>query len=108
MVAFGAAQSISGISPIAGQAGDVVKINGSGFPTMMVVKFGPNRASVLASTATQLTVQVPNGQPLGPTSVTVGGSPGRSFITIDPSKISLPAHPPTACLGHNRLYGQVL
>src|SRR5260370_10178618 len=105
MVAFGAAQSISGISPIAGQAGDVVKINGSGFAATMVVNFGPKRASVLASTATQLTVQVPNGQPLGPTSVTVGGSAGRSFITIARSKIALPSNPPAACRGTTGLDG---
>jgi hypothetical protein len=90
-----AAPTITGIAPPVGQAGDIVTITGAGFsgdPKQNIVKFGPNRAPVLASTAATLTVQVPNGQPLGPTNVTVSiGAPslgrglnntrGKVFVT---------------------------
>ncbi len=96
-----AAPSISSISPIAGHAGDVIHINGTGFdPTLAnnIVKFGPNRAPVLAATATQLTVQVPNGQPLGSTTVSVSGVSGPKFLTAASSKIaSIPPNPAAQC-----------
>src|SRR5207344_204528 len=62
---------ITGISPPLGRPGDILTINGSGFdsdPAKNVVRFGPNRAAVLTATPTQLIVQLPNGQPLGPAS----------------------------------------
>jgi RHS repeat-associated protein len=102
LINLAAAQSITGITPFTGQVGDVVTINGSGFPTSLgqiVVKFGPNRAPLLTATATQLTVRVPHGQPLGPTSVTVNDSSGRAFITTTRSKIALPPNPAAACQG---------
>jgi hypothetical protein len=45
--------SITDISPPAGHPGDGVQINGTGFgatPSANVVRFGPNRAAVLAAT----------------------------------------------------------
>ncbi len=100
LITFAAAQSITGITPFTGQAGDVVTIHGSGFPAnpaQATVKFGPNRAPVLTATSTQLTVQIPYGQPLGPTSVTVNGSSGRAFITTTRSKIAVPPNPAAGC-----------
>src|ERR1041385_275783 len=70
------AASVTGISPALGHPGDVIQVNGSGFdtnPSNNVVRFGPNRAPVFSATAVQLIVQVPNGQPLGPTVVSVNG-----------------------------------
>jgi len=102
LISLAAAQSITGITPFTGQAGDVVTINGSGFPAnpgQATVKFGPNRAPVLNASPTRLTVQIPYGQPLGPTSVTVNGSSGRPFITTTRSKIALPPNPVAGCQG---------
>ena len=98
-----AAATISSISPPIGHAGDVVQLNGSGFDTNSsndVVRFGPNRAPVLAATSTQLTVQVPNGQPLGPTTVSLNGANGPRFTTVTNTKIaSIPPNPAAACSG---------
>lgn len=69
-----AAPTLSRITPFYGQPGDVVTITGNGFavdPGQDIVRFGPNRAAVLSANATQLVVQVPNGQPLGTTRLTV-------------------------------------
>lgn len=95
-----AAPSISRIAPFYGQPGDIVTIQGSGFgadPAMINVRFGPNRAAVLSATPTALTVQVPHGQPLGNTNVTVDGSNSVRFITRLRSKIVRPPNPPRAC-----------
>ncbi|MBI1927158.1 IPT/TIG domain-containing protein [Candidatus Poribacteria bacterium] len=95
-----AAPTITQITPFSGQPGDVVTIKGSGFstdPTQNEVRFGPNRAAVRSATATQLTVQVPTGQPLGTTNVTVtfgGTSNSKPFICIMRSKIVTPPNPP--------------
>ena len=97
-----AAPTISRIAPIAAQPGDVVTITGSGFnpdPSQINVRFGPNRAPVLSAIAMSLTVQVPNGQPLGSTRVTVDGSNGLTFITIVRSKIPTPPNPVAECQG---------
>src|SRR3954451_13396334 len=75
--------AVNGISPAFGHPGDVVTLSGSGFnPNAAdnVVNFGPNRAPVLSASPTQLTVQVPNGQPLGPTTVSVNS--GLSSTTV--------------------------
>lgn len=72
-----AAPTLTRITPFFGQPGDIVTITGSGFSTdsaQNIVRFGPNRAPVLSASSTQLTVQVPNGQPLGNTNVTVAPS----------------------------------
>ncbi len=95
-----ATPTITQITPFSGQPGDVVTIKGSGFstdPTQNEVRFGPNRAVVRSATATQLTVQVPTGQPLGTTNVTVtfsGTSNSKPFICIMRSKIVIPPNPP--------------
>ncbi len=92
-----AAPTISQISPALGQPGDVVTITGSGFganPAQIDARFGPNRAPVLSASGSSLSVQVPNGQPLGPTKFTVDGSNSLSFITIVRSKIVIPPNPP--------------
>jgi IPT/TIG domain-containing protein/uncharacterized protein DUF6531 len=97
-----AAPTISRIAPFSGQPGDQVTITGAGFnpdPTQIDLRFGPNRAPVLSSTGTTLTARVPNGQPLGPTQVTVDSSNARSFITIARSKIVAPPNPAAQCEG---------
>ena len=96
-VSVAAAVTVMGIVPPLGHPGDVVKINGSGFDLTAsnnIVRFGPNRAAVLSATATQLTIQVPNGQPLGPTIVSVNGTSGPRFITTTNAKLAdVPANP---------------
>lgn len=81
-----AAPTLTRITPFFGQPGDVVTITGSGFaidPGQNIVRFGPNRAAVLSANATQLVVQVPNGQPLGTTNVTVElGGPAQGRVTL--------------------------
>ena len=96
------AATLTKLSQPIGQPGDVITITGAGFstdPSLNDVRFGPNRAPVRSASSTQLVVQIPNGQPLGPTSVKVsiqGGPPsnGVSFITTMRSKIVLPPNPP--------------
>jgi RHS repeat-associated protein len=95
-----AAPTITGISPPVGQPGDVVTISGSGFganPAALIVQFGPNRAPAITATPSQITVQVPTGQPLGPTTVTVSGSNTVSFVAAYRSKIPLVPNPPRKC-----------
>src|SRR5262249_53296915 len=95
------AATTGGISPAFGHPGDVVQISGSGFdpnPSNDVVRFGPNRAAVLSATSSQLTVQVPNGQPLGPTIVSLNSVTVGTFFTVTNAKIaSLPANPVAGC-----------
>ncbi|MVM29241.1 cell shape-determining protein MreB [Spirosoma sp. HMF4905] len=55
--------AITSFSPTSGKAGDVVTITGTGFnasTTGQTVSFGTTAATVLAATATNLVVQVPN------------------------------------------------
>lgn len=62
------------------------------------MRFGPNRAPVLSATPSVLTVQVPNGQPLGPTIVSVDGVGGPTSYTVAGSKIGyLPPSPVAVC-----------
>src|SRR5262249_45283421 len=94
------APAITRITPPVAQPGDVVTIAGSGFgtnPALLNVRFGPNRAPALTATATQITVQVPTGQPLGPTQVTVSSSNSLSFVAAARSKIPLVPNPPARC-----------
>ncbi|MGO9272697.1 MAG: DUF6531 domain-containing protein [Terriglobia bacterium] len=95
---LGFAQSVNSITPAFGHPGDVVVLGGSGFDSSDVVQFGPNRAPVLTA-GTDLTVQVPSGQPLGPTIVSVNGSStGLTFHTVANSKIAdVPPNPVAAC-----------
>jgi len=96
------------ILPPVGQPGDVVTITGSGFgtnPATLNVRFGPNRAPALTASPTQITVQVPNGQPLGPTQVTVSSGSASSgnasnaltYITASSDKIPLVRNNPLVC-----------
>src|SRR5215472_19219162 len=97
------AASITSVVPALGHPGDVLQINGSGFDTNAsndVIRFGPNRAAVFSVTSTQLMVQVPNGQPLGPTIVSLNGVSGPRFTTVTNTKIaSIPPNPAAACSG---------
>src|SRR5262249_18488214 len=80
-----------------GRPGDIITITGSGFslePSQIDVRFGPNRAPVLTSTAEALTVQVPNGQPYAPTQVSVDGSNTLLFNTASNAK----PPPPNVCM----------
>ncbi len=107
-----AAPTLTRISPFFGQPGDIVTITGSGFSTdatQNIVRFGPNRAAVLSASETQVVAQVPNGQPLGATSVTVrlstsaqngptaSTSSSLTFQTRVTSKIPIPPNPPKCC-----------
>jgi RHS repeat-associated protein len=96
-IGLAAAPVVNGVVPPLGHPGDVVKINGSGFnttPSQNLVLFGPNQAAVLSATPTQLTVQVPNGQPLGPAKVSVNGASGPTFNTATNTKLAnIPPNP---------------
>ncbi|HKV33738.1 MAG TPA: RHS repeat-associated core domain-containing protein [Pyrinomonadaceae bacterium] len=113
VLTISAAPILTRITPFFGQPGDIVTITGSGFSTAAaqnVVRFGPNRAPVLSASPTQLVVQIPNGQPLGATNVTVElGTPpaasvsmsqasnSLSFQTSYKSKIITSTNPPKCC-----------
>jgi hypothetical protein len=84
-----AAPTINRITPTLGRPGDIVTVTGSGFsldPSQIDARFGPNRAPVLNSTGTALTLQVPNGQPYAPTQVSVDGSNSLLFNTASNTK----------------------
>ncbi len=95
-----AAPTISQIIPFRGQPGDVVTIRGSGFdtdPASNDVRFGPNRAAVRSASPTELSVQIPPGQPVSFTNVTVSDPTGAtsnswSFLLYSGSKIVLWGH----------------
>jgi RHS repeat-associated protein len=73
---------------------------GSGFgsnPALLNVRFGPNRAPALTASPTQITAQVPNGQPLGPTQVTVSSSNALTYIAASSDKIPLNPNTPFVC-----------
>lgn len=112
LTVISATPTLTRITPFFGQPGDIVTITGNGFatdPAQNIVRFGPNRAPVLSASATQLVVQVPNGQPLGTTNVTVSPSVSAqssvsadisnslSFQTSVKSKIPTPPNPPKCC-----------
>jgi len=100
------APGLTSVTPAAGQAGYVVTLNGSGFDSNgqnNVVQFGGNQASVISATTTQLIVAVPNGQPPGPTTITVAVAGQTSgilrFLTIATQKIaSVPSNPAAGCV----------
>jgi hypothetical protein len=87
---------ITRVTPAFGQPGDVVTVTGTGFqPAAGAVnaRFGPNRAPVVSASPSEVKVQVPNGQPLGGTRLSIDGSNGLSFNTILQSKIPTPPSP---------------
>ncbi|MDP3392399.1 FG-GAP-like repeat-containing protein [Sediminibacterium sp.] len=69
---------ITSFTPLSAKPGDVVTITGTNFnttPANNIVFFGATRATVTASTATQLTVTVPAGATYGPiTELNTGSS----------------------------------
>ena len=77
VVFFGGAfgqPTISGFNPLSGPIGTTVIITGTNFsslPSNNFVRFGYIQATVIAASATSLTVQVPRGATLLPISVTV-------------------------------------
>jgi len=83
---------IASFNPNSGPVGTTVTIQGANFgptPADNIVLFGTAQASVISSTATQLTVIVPTGATTQPITVTVNGLTtisGTSFtITAPPS-----------------------
>jgi PKD domain/IPT/TIG domain/FG-GAP-like repeat len=73
--------TITSFTPTSGAVGSTVTITGTGFNTTAannVVYFGGAKAAVISSTATQLTVTVPDGSTRGPISVTTGGATALS------------------------------
>ncbi len=73
---FLAAQRITSFTPASGRVGTTVTITGTGFDPAAgnnIVYFGATKATVIAATATQLTVKVPVGATYQPFSVTKGG-----------------------------------
>ncbi len=83
--------TITSIDPVTARAGETVTITGTGFSTdrtLNSVKFtGPVSAVVSAATATQLTVEVPEGAGDGTITVTVGEKTATSSqsFTLDTS-----------------------
>lgn len=77
IVFFGGAfgqPTISGFNPLSGPIGTTVIITGTNFsslPSNNFVRFGYSQATVIAASATSLTVQVPRGATLLPISVAV-------------------------------------
>ena len=84
---FGAPPVIASFSPLAAAPGETVTILGSGFSTVPAnntVFFGSSKTSVLAASASSLTVTVPTGSAFTPISVAVGGLSAysdKSFLT---------------------------
>lgn len=73
--------AITSFTPEAAAIGTAVTITGSGFSPVLsdnVVKFNGTAASVTAATATQLSVNVPQGATTGKISVTVSGLTGTA------------------------------
>ncbi|MEP6676033.1 MAG: FG-GAP-like repeat-containing protein [Ferruginibacter sp.] len=81
--------SISSFTPVAGKVGDTVSITGNNFSTTAtdnIIFFGAVKATVLSSTATNISAKVPPGAGYNPISVTVNGLTGygKSFdVTFD-------------------------
>lgn len=84
-------------SPISGQTGSAVVINGINFsstPANNIVYFGDVRANVSTATNNLLNVTVPSGANYKPISVTVNGKTGFSkipFIITQPNPINITA-----------------
>ena len=80
--------AIQNVSPLSGPTGTVVTIAGANFnPTASsnIVFFGAVQASVLAATATNLTVTVPVSATYAPVTVTVGGLTARANLFFLPT-----------------------
>jgi hypothetical protein len=80
--------AVTGVSPVTGNVGATVFVNGSGFsttPANNAVTFGASSAAVVAATATTLTVQVPAGATYAPVRVSVGGLSGDSPLPFIPT-----------------------
>ena len=79
--------TITSFTPISGAVGTSVTITGTNFSTIAannIVYFGATKATVTATTTTQLTVTVPAGVTYQPITVTVGGLTAYSskpFVT---------------------------
>ena len=72
---------INSFTPAAGPVGTTVTITGSNFDPVAannIVYFGAVKATVIAATATSLTVTVPTGTTYQPLSVTTNGLTGYS------------------------------
>ncbi|MDO7875293.1 T9SS type A sorting domain-containing protein [Hymenobacter sp. ASUV-10] len=69
-----AGPTVTGLSPTAGIAGDVVVITGTGFTSGSTVSFNGTAASVTFTSATSLTATVPTGATSGNVTVTTAGS----------------------------------
>ncbi len=78
---FGQAPTITSFSPAGAQVGETVTITGTNFnstPSNNIVYFGGVKALVTQSTATSLTVEVPNGSTRSFITVTTGGLTAQS------------------------------
>ncbi len=86
----GAQPIVTGLAPAAAAAGATLVVSGSGFSATAgrdVVTFGAVRATVVAATATQLTVQVPLGaSSITPVTVTdlLSRQQGSSLVSATP------------------------
>lgn len=81
---------INNISPLQGNVGTAVTIQGSGFnpdPLENTIFFGPVKASVLSASNSSLTVKVPYGVDLGTVSVTTNG---LTAYSPKPFKVTFP------------------
>lgn len=72
---------ISSVSQLAGNAGDVITINGTTFNGLTGVSFGTTAGKVLTNTPTVITVQVPTGVRYGPILVTTAATKGGGVGT---------------------------
>jgi hypothetical protein len=75
--------AVHDFSPVTGDVGSTLTINGVGFsetPLKNVVRFGATRATVTAATRQTLTVTVPPGATYSPISVTVDGLVAHSTL----------------------------
>ncbi len=97
--------SISSFAPASGPVGTSVTINGTNFsvePGYNIVYFGATRATVTASTSTQLTVTVPTGATYQPITVTINGvtaSSNKPFLVTFPDGGTINACSFTSPLG---------
>ncbi len=93
--AIAAPPKVTNFSPISGNVGTTVTINGSNFdliPTSNIVRFGVTSATVLSATTSKLTVSVPAGASYAPITVqnkSTGLSSASSYYflpTFSPNK----------------------
>ena len=81
--AIAAPPKVASFSPISGNVGTTVTINGSNFnliPTSNIVRFGVTSATVLSATTSKLTVSVPAGACYAPITV-INKSTGLSAVS---------------------------